>query len=144
MKILINEKQLKKVISEISEFDTNKLSDLGLELIEEYQIVPYNLILFRHNDGDYEVGITTHDDSFTTPESQEHRVMSDEIKNPKKLWMMIKDKLQEWLNQYQKLLVGSYNRERVKKYHRLCNMTNMNTSEISRADDYDYFVIYSN
>lgn len=141
MKILLNQTQLKKLIFEISDYDSEKLSSLGLHLIEEFRIGPYNLILVRHDDGDYEVGITTNDETFSTPESQQHRVMSDEIKNPKKLWMMVKDKLQEWLDEHKKLLVGSYNRNRVKKYHKLCNMANMVTSDIFSTDEYDYFYL---
>lgn len=142
MKILITENQLKKIISEINDVDKAKLIEMGAEIVEECVIGPYNLMLVTYEDGEYEVGITTEDEPFATPESQRHKAMGDNIKNPKKLWFMIKNKLNDWLNAYGKLIIGSYNRKRVAKYHRLCNMMNMDTSNISSADEYDFFMLY--
>lgn len=142
MKIIITETQLKRMVNEINDTDLEMLKNMGAELVEEHPVGPYNLMLVQWESGEYEVAITTNDEPFTYPEAQRHKTMGDDIKNPRRLWSAVKDKLEEWLMIYGQLLIGSYNKSRVRKYHRLLNMIDMKTSEIYLASSHDYFVLY--
>jgi hypothetical protein len=93
------------------------ISSYGYELVDRYDIDDYIIFLIKSPTGDFEIGITSHEQDFTSSDAQKK-------KQPKNSGLLrIKTKLYQiidrWLDQYPILYIGSMNKERTELYHRI-------------------------
>ena len=122
MRILISESQYDVLLNELLLLtkDIERMRQHGDELIEELNFGPFVLILTQNKiQNYYQVGLTTTDKEFTTSDSQKD-VKSDKSQSDIiKAWKQIVNKIQEWVNMYNVLFIGSFNHGKVKKYHKI-------------------------
>ena len=144
MKILISESQYDILLNELLLLtkDIERMKQHGDELIEELNFGPFILVL-THNkiQGYYQVGLTSTDKEFTTPDSQKD-LKSDKSQNDIiKAWKQIVNKIQDWVNTYGLLFIGSFNHGKVKKYHKILNTFGINVGDINTGHMGSWFNI---
>lgn len=144
MKILISESQYDLILNELLLLmkDLERINQNGEDLVEEVEIGPFILILTRNKEtGNYQVGLTTSNKEFTTIDSQQdvetEKSQTDIIQS----WKKITNKIKEWVDKFSLLFVGSFNHNKVKKYHKILSRFGLNTSGISSVTQGSWFII---
>lgn len=122
--------------------DVSRLSTFGEEIIEEINEGPYTLILTRNKHyGTYQVGLTSDEQEFTTPSSQQKKSTDKSMSIILKVWMNLSKKIKEWSERYGKLIVGSFNRERTEKYRRILSNFGFKVGELISKSEGNYFFL---
>lgn len=139
---------LMQIIQETVDSEIEKLKSRCMSAIERFESGPYTMILFKHETlfygSHYEVGLTSDEEDFTTVHSQRSRSMGRDIKDITKNMNLIIKVLNEWVQKYGNMIVGSVNPKKTKQYHMIMSRTNMNVSEIKGSSMGYYFIIYGN
>lgn len=104
------------ILLENLESEKKFLEDNDYEWIDDVQLGNYLLFLIKSAEGNYEVGITSFDEEFTSFQAQEKRPAKDSLHKHLKT---ILSTLTHWLNRYKLLFVGSFNKERTELYYRV-------------------------
>ena len=137
MKILISEHHYRKILSELLDSEVTKLHEFGYEIVDRFDLGPY-IMLLLHNDEEYEVALTTGDEEFTTYDSQVTKSSSQKL-NFVKITKRLIDKINEWLSKYGDLTVGSLNKKRTYKYHRIFKSFGLNVSDVTYTEPDENF-----
>lgn len=120
--------------------EIEKLKDYGYEVIDEYKVHNYTMFLLRNDDYDcYEIGLTSNGHDFTEFDNQQKKITTnkpDVIKNTFKLLMI---KVNEWLNMYNIITIGSLNKQRTHKYHKLFSSVGFKTTNIESNEGDENF-----
>jgi hypothetical protein len=123
-----------KIISEDFQSEIKLLNQYGYELIDKKEINNYILFLvYKPNEGLYEIGITSNNRSFTTQQSQQKIPATGEGKEFSTA-RGFKITISNWLNKYSPIYVGSLNKNKTSKYHSILSRLGFNVGEIK----YDY------
>lgn len=125
--------------------DQERLRQYGEDIIDEFEEGPYTLILTknRHN-GNYQVGLTSDEQEFTSVASQMKKPTDKSTGQIIQTWGRISRKLKEWVNIHEKIAIGSFNKSRTAKYHRILSNFGLTVGEIHSQSQGDYFFIYNN
>lgn len=137
MKILITESHYNKLLLELLDSEVIKLHEFGYDIIDRFDLGPYTMLLL-YNDEEYEVALTTGDEEFTTYDSQVTKSSSQKI-NFIKITKLLVDKINEWLSKYGDLTVGSLNKKRTYKYHRIFKNLGLQVSDIMYTEPDENF-----
>jgi hypothetical protein len=130
---------------EISDSDKTKLSDNYEEIIETVEIGPYTAILIKNRkNGVYQIGLTSHERTFTTVMSQNKKQTKEDMKTIISLWSTLTDKIKEWLQKYGNILGGSMNTEKTEKYHKIFKRYGLKCGDIFSLNGGSGFFIYRN
>lgn len=122
--------------------DVDRLDTYGEEVIEQFDQGPYTLLLTRNKHyGTYQVGLTSDEQEFTTPSSQEKKSTDKSMGVILRVWMDISKKLKGWNERYGKLIVGSYNKERTEKYRRILKTFGFQVGDLISQSGGNYFFI---
>ncbi len=129
-KDFVNETIHNNLIKEDFDTEINHLKNYGYKLIDKRVINKYILFLVKEpHKGLYEIGITSNNRDFTTPQSQEKIPGvggGDEFSTAKEFKKTIKD----WLNKYSPIYVGSLNKNKTLKYYNILSRLGFNVGRI--------------
>ena len=131
------------------EDEIEKLKEYGYDLIDELKVPPYTMLLLYNKEYNvYEISLTTGDDEFTTFDSQKTKSPSHRS-NYIRIMKLLMERVTSWLSNYGELFVGSFNKERTYKYHRIFKRMGFKTTEIEYnnnelnnfPDSYDFKIV---
>lgn len=143
MKIKLTESQFKKLISEeINPIDKKSLDYSGEKIIDTLEIGPYTSILVKSRSGRYQIGLTSHDRTFTSKLSQDKQPTKEDMKTIMSLWSGLTDKIKEWVAKYGKIYGGSMNHSKTTKYRNIFLRYGLKCSEIESSEGGTFFIIY--
>jgi hypothetical protein len=133
-------------LAEAWEDEMNTLKGYGMEVIEQFNSSPYNMLLIKFGHT-YQIALTTNEGDFSSFEAQVSKPPTHKS-NFMKIGKELVVKLEEWLSNYGDLFVGSYNKNRTNKYHRIFSRMGLKIGDIDSADFGNgiisyYFPIYS-
>ena len=113
------------------------LEQQGYYVVDKCIAGDYTMLLIHFKAGNmYEIALTSFDQDFLTPQSQEKRPM---IKFPPlSLVPKMKKKLKEWLNISPKISVGSMNKTRTIVYRRILKTLGFKVSDVQSQSDENY------
>jgi len=138
MKILITEQQY-NIIQELLDSEVAKLHEFGYTIVDRFDLGPYTMLLLHNEEEDiYEVSLTTEDEEFTTYDSQVTKLPTHSS-NFLKIGKLMVRKVNEWLSLYGDLTVGSLNKERTFKYHRIFHRLGINVGDVEHTPPDDNF-----
>lgn len=126
-----------RIIAESLEDQVKRLVDMGYEIVEKAYVYPYNMLLIKSPAGNFDIALTTGEEYFLTYDSQKTRSPQSQ-QNWLEIGRMLANIVKEWLAKYGQLSVGSFNRERSYKYHRLLKRLGFNIGEI-KLNEHDDF-----
>lgn len=93
------------------------LNRYGLDVVERYDVDPYIMLLLKKQHSNYfTVSLTTADSPFTRPTDQQHKPSQQDVSVIFRAWKKLVARLSSWVNQHEKIEVGSFNKERTHKY----------------------------
>jgi hypothetical protein len=145
MKIKLTESQFKKLISEeINPIDKKSLSYSGEKIIDTLEIGPYTSILVKGRSGRYQIGLTSHNRTFTNKLSQEKQPTKEDMKTIISLWGGLSDKIKEWVAKYGKIYGGSMNHSKTTKYRNIFLRYGLKCGEIESSEGGTFFIIHPN
>lgn len=122
--------------------DLERLNRYGEEIIGEFEEGPYTLILTRNrHNGNHQVGLTSNEQEFTTPNSQQKKGTDKSMSTIIQVWGRVARKLQEWNGTYGRLAVGSFNKERTDKYRRILHNFGFEVSQLYDQSSGNFFFI---
>jgi hypothetical protein len=125
--------------------DKERLRQYGEEIIDEFKEGSYTLILTKNRYSEYyQVGLTSDEQEFTTSSSQIKKPTDKSTGEIIQTWGRIAKKLKQWVDTYEKIAVGSFNRVRTAKYRRILKNFGLDVSEIYELSHGDVFYIYKN
>lgn len=128
-------------LDEIHQDDLDFIHSIGEEIIDRVDIGPYTLFLAHSEEGEYyQVGLTTGDERFTTPDSQQKR-LPQHAANFAQIGRQLLNKVQEWANEHQPLLIFSMNPGKIRTYHRMFKNLGANITDIEGNDSLGYFKV---
>lgn len=127
---------------EINPEDKKRLEGGGENIIDTIDIGPYTAILVKSKGGMYQIGLTSHENTFTTATSQNKRPTKENMKTIITLWSKLTDKIKEWLQTYGEIYGGSMNQEKTRKYRIIFTRYGLNCGEIMRVPGGSLFAIY--
>ena len=136
MKIIINEIQLKNILSELLLVpqDIENIRSWNEEVIHEDLIGPFIIFLTKSKYGNrYQVGLTTDGVPCSTRQSQEKRETCIPTSAIIKSYPKVVEKISEWINNYGELNVGSYNEKKINQYHKVFTHFGLPTTDIQHA-----------
>jgi hypothetical protein len=142
----LSNRNVHKFLTEAWDDEMRKLKNYGMEVVEQFNSGPYNMLLIKMGDI-HQIALTTNEGEFTSFEAQVSKP-STQKSNFMRIGRELVEKLEEWLSEYGDLFVGSYNEERTNKYHRIFSKMGLNIGDINGQDlgneiiSY-YFPIYS-
>ena len=125
--------EVKNFIYENYHSDIEKMErDWGLELIDSKVIDGYRIFLIHYPQYSlHQIGLTSRDQGFSTPPSQEKIELEFPPKNIKKILTEMKKIIIYWLEKYSnKITIGSYHKEKTIKYRNILNYMGFNLGEI--------------
>jgi len=139
MKLQITESQLKYILrdenlllylNETIEDETKKLKEWGYEVVNTYKVNNYTMFLLHNKEEDfYEISLTSNDDDFTTYDNQ---IKKKSVNNGVMIssFNLMADRIKEWINRYGILVIGSLNKDRTYKYHKILSSLGFRTTPV--------------
>lgn len=125
--------KLMNILSEILQLsDLRNIEMYGGKIVDEIESGPYSMALIIFPSGEYQIGLTSFDNNFTTPEHQ--RDNKNLLRNKKKIkqnFNVVVDKIREWLNKYKRIRIGSFNIRKVKRYYELLKSAGLNCHNLT-------------
>jgi hypothetical protein len=137
-----------KLVRESVDDQINQLKEKNYITIDRLDAGDYTMLLVYAKDFNmYEIALTGQEQDFLTPDSQKKKPMAKFPTDFKGSMIKIKSKLDQWINKYDRLAVGSMNKKRTYVYQRLLknlgfNVTNINGSYEEGFGEYTSFEIY--
>lgn len=129
----IIKKEINNFIYENYYSDVEKIKkDWGMKLIDSKDVGDYKIFLaYYPGDSEYQIGMTSKERAFATPDSQEKIEMEFPLKNIKKNLMEMKKIILYWLEKYSsEIAIGSYNQEKTTKYRNILKHMGFTVSDI--------------
>lgn len=126
----------------INPIDKKRLEGSGENIIDTYEIGPYTSILVKNKSGRIQIGLTSHDNTFTGRFDQDDRPTKEDMKTIMSLWKGLTDKIKEWVEIYGEIHGGSINKGKTVKYRNIFLRYGLNCGEIYDANGGTGFIIY--
>jgi len=108
---------LKLLLEEISPDQKDKLENMGIEIIEDFQVGEYQLVLIKSHIypvTPYSIGVQRKGLDFTDSNQQMEHIIPDAVSLEDGHQILIK--AVEWVKEYGKIIIGSYNDRKNKMY----------------------------
>ena len=122
--------------------DLERLKQHGEEIVEEFQEGPFTLILTKNiHHNTYQVGLTSDEQEFTSPESQTKKLTNQSTRTIIQSWGRISRKIKEWLERFGMIHIGSMNKSKTHKYHRILSNFGLDCGPIQSIGRGDFFII---
>ena len=134
-------KLMSLISEEINPVDKKSLEGSGEKIIETVEIGPYTAILVKNKSGRYQIGLTSHERTFTTKISQDKKPSTEDTKTIMSMWSSLVDKIKEWTETYGEIHGGSMNPEKTIKYQRIFLRYGLNCSDIYQGNGGTGFII---
>lgn len=120
------------IIKEITQNQHQMLNTMGFDVVENISLNEYEIVLLYHpnfygNDLKYTIGFQRKGRNFLDPFDQNSKQEIDDI-NFKDL-IKIPPILKRWMNQYGKLVIGSYNQQKTNVYKKVFQRYNFDIEE---------------
>ena len=128
----LSNRKVYQFILEGWEDEMSKLRSYGMKVVETHSSGPYNMLLIAGM-GMFQVALTTNEEEFTTFDAQISKPPK-QISNFRKIAIELVTVVEGWLSKYGELFVGSYNKERTNKYHRIFTSMGLDIEPIKARD----------
>lgn len=148
MNILITEQQLnvitlQSILNESIEDEVNKLQEWGYDVVEQFKFLNYTMFLLYHKEEDfYEISLTTDENDFTSYQDQVKKPATNNPEQIRIAFAKMSEKIKQWISRYGILVIGSLNKKRTYKYHKLLSSIGFNVSDIKHNLGDEHFPDY--
>jgi len=120
--------------------ELKKIRKFGYKTIDKFHSDIYDMVLlYNINEDIYEVSLTSNESDFTTYDSQIKRPTEQNPKDIINSTRKLIHQLKIWINKYGQLVVGSLNKKRTFKYHKLLMDYGFKVGEISYSEPEEGF-----
>lgn len=110
-----------RLLNEIGDFDMSAIKKYGGRVLDSINVQGYELALVDFGIMGKTISLTYNDKGYFQPLQQQKQPSEYKGSDIVKIFRQFRPKVQEWVNKYGSIVVGSTNKERVQKYRKwLC------------------------
>jgi len=136
--------KFRDILKEMVQDQLDRLSEMGRILIDRFDIGPYKLFLLKNNFGwgaDYDIALTSDENDFMSHQAQSHRKTDKEMSEIFHSYNEMKKKIEEWVDTYGEIRIGSMNDKKTRRYHRLLSNSKYKISDMDKKFGGTFFYV---
>jgi hypothetical protein len=134
------------IINEMVEDELNRLRSVGRIPIDKIETGPYKVFLLKNINAagwqaNYDIALTSDEEDFTSVSAQQDKKTNKEIVEIINSWKNIKIKINDWVDEYGEIRIGSMNEKKTQKYFRILSKSNFKVTNINHLMGGTFFMV---